>query len=31
MLMPRGASVPDPGQTIRIGWGDSDLHLMGEP
>ena len=30
-LLPRGAVVPDPGETIEIGWGDSDLHLMEGP
>lgn len=28
MLLPRGAQVPEPGETVSIGWADSDLHLM---
>jgi putative spermidine/putrescine transport system ATP-binding protein len=30
-LLPRGAMVPRPGETVEIGWADSDLHLMDEP
>jgi hypothetical protein len=30
-LLPRGAVVPEPGETIAIGWGDSELHLMEAP
>jgi putative spermidine/putrescine transport system ATP-binding protein len=28
VLLPRGAEVPAPGQTVAIGWADGDLHLM---
>ncbi|MCX7645127.1 MAG: ABC transporter ATP-binding protein [Rhodobacteraceae bacterium] len=28
MLLPRGAQVPQPGETVSIGWADGDLHLM---
>ncbi|MDH3265090.1 MAG: ABC transporter ATP-binding protein [Paracoccaceae bacterium] len=27
-LLPRGAEVPRPGETVGIGWGEGDLHLM---
>jgi putative spermidine/putrescine transport system ATP-binding protein len=30
-LVPRGAEVPRPGQTVEIGWGEGDLHLMEGP
>ncbi len=28
VLLPRGAPVPAPGETVALGWGAGDLHLM---